>query len=457
MSGSATESEKDDKQNIAVLAPIVDVRRRELGPMFASMLWIFLALTAYYIIKPLRSSVLQQKIGVDNKWIALIATTAFVGVFAYVYGKIVSRVPRAKLIVSTFVVFMACLGAFALALPIGGSLTGYVFFVWVSTFNLMVVSQFWSLAADVWTKEEGLRLFGFIGNGAVAGGIFGTVVVSAFAKKLSTAQMLFLSAGLLGACLVLSLYILRFGAERATKAATDEKKKKDEKKEEAPKTEQNSIAMVLSSPYLRLIAAMMLLLNIVNTGNEWVMDKLIHAAHMSKEAETEFYGQYYLFQNVLTFGIQFFLTARIQHAFGARGALFFEPMAGIIGGALFLISPILNVIRWHKIVENACDYSIQSNTKEALYLPVSKVEKYSAKNANDTFVVRTGDALAAGLIFAMGEFILPKLGDVGLKVMIGFNVFLGVVWLVTANAVGRRHREKMQNIEAEKRAATEGG
>jgi AAA family ATP:ADP antiporter len=452
MSGSATGPDKD---TIALLRPIVQVRRSELGPMLASMLWIFLALTAYYIIKPLRSSVLQQQIGVDNKWIALIATTAFVGVFAYAYGKIVSRVPRSKLIVATFLTFMACLAAFALALPLGGSLTGYVFFVWVSTFNLMVVSQFWSLAADVWTKEEGLRLFGFIGNGAVAGGIFGTVVVSAFAKKLSTAQMLFLSAGLLGACLVLSLYILRFGADRAA-AKPQVEEKKDDKKEE-PKPEQNSIAMVLTSPYLRLIAAMMLLLNIVNTGNEWVMDKLIHAAHMPKEAETEFYGQYYLFQNVLTFLIQFFLTARIQRAFGARGALFFEPLAGIIGGALFLISPILAVIRWHKIVENACDYSIQSNTKEALYLPVSKIEKYSAKNANDTFVVRTGDALAAGLIFAMGEFILPKLGDMGLKVMIGFNVFLGVVWLVTANAVGKRHREKMQSIEAEKRAATEGG
>src|SRR5262249_55227268 len=148
---------------------LVDVRGREVLPMLASMLWIFLALTAYYIIKPLRSTVLQEQIGVDNKPFALIATTAFVGVFAYAYGKVVPRVARSRLIVVSFIVFIACLMSFAALLPVGGRVVAYVFYVWVSTFNLIMVSQFWSLAADVWTKEQGRRLFGFIGIGGVAG------------------------------------------------------------------------------------------------------------------------------------------------------------------------------------------------------------------------------------------------------------------------------------------------
>jgi AAA family ATP:ADP antiporter len=432
-----------EPSRVGVLAPVVDVRKGEVLPLFASMLWIFLALTAYYIIKPLRSAVLQEKIGVDNKSIALVATTAFVAIFAWAYGKVVPVVARSKLIVATFVVFVACLGAFAVALPVGGALTGYVFYVWVSTFNLMIVSQFWSLAADVWTKEEGVRLFGFIGVGGVAGGIVGTAVVSGFAKTLTTTEMLLLSAGVLSCCLLLALYILRFGARRAPKATEDAAPSAEVSRDAA---REGSVAHVLSSPYLRLVAAMMLVLNIVNTNNEWILDKMVSRESMSSPMLKEFYAQYFLLQNAVTFGIQFFLTSRVQKRFGARGALFVEPVIGILGGLAFLAAPVLRVIRVHKILENASDYSIQSNTKELLYLPVSKIEKYAAKTFNDTFVVRGGDALAAGVIFAATSVVLPALGAVGLRVMIGIDIALGVVWLVIASAIGKMHRERMATM-----------
>jgi AAA family ATP:ADP antiporter len=431
----------DDGAKVALLAPVVDARRGEVLPLFASMLWIFLALSAYYVIKPLRSIVLQEKIGVDNKSIALVATTVFVAVFAYAYGRIVPLVARSRLIVATFVVFVACLGAFAFALPRGGALTGYVFYVWVSTFNLMIVSQFWSLAADVWTKGEGARLFGFIGVGGVAGGIFGTLVVGRFAKTLGTEQMLLLSAGILAVCMVIALYILRFGARHH---ASDEAP--DHHEDASPN--EGSIGQVLRSPYLRLIAAMMLVLNVVNTNNEWIMDKMVARDHLDGAHLKEFYADYFLFQNVVTFAIQFFLTTRVQQRFGARGALFFEPFIGIVGGLAFVAAPSLAVIRTHKVLENAADYSIQSNTKELLYLPASKIEKYAAKSFNDTFVVRGGDALAAASIFAATSFVLPALGENGLKAMVAIDVVLGVVWLVIANAIGKMHRAKMAAIES---------
>jgi AAA family ATP:ADP antiporter len=441
-----------EKPRVTVLAPIVDVRRGEVAPLFASMLWIFLALTAYYIIKPLRSAVLQEKIGVDNKSIALAATTVFVALFAYTYGRIVPRVARSRLVIATFIVFIACLAAFALALPLGGTITGYVFYIWVSTFNLMIVSQFWSLAADAWTKEEGSRLFGFIGVGGVAGGIFGTLVVAGFAKTLTTTQMLSLSAAVLFVCLMLALYILRFTASRhaGTRADAPIASAADAQ----PKS---SIALVLGSPYLRLVAAMMLVLNIVNSNNEWILDKMVSREHMDTAALKAFYGQYFLFQNITTLAIQIFLTTRIQHRFGARAALFFEPLIGLGFGLAFIVMPVLAIIRVHKILENASDYSIQSNTKELLYLPVSTIEKYSAKSFNDTFVVRGGDALAAASIFAATSVVLPALGDLGLKVMVGVDIALGVVWLVIANAIGRMHRERMAGSErSEGPMATEG-
>jgi ATP:ADP antiporter, AAA family len=425
---------------VSLLRALVDVRHGESLALLSSMLWIFLALTSYYVLKPLRSAMLQERIGVDNKWLALILTTAFVGVFAYGYGKVVPRVARARLIVTTFVGFVVCLALFAVVLPWGGKVAGYAFFVWVSTFNLMIVSQFWSLAADVWTKEEGVRLFGCIGVGGVAGGIFGTLVVSGLAKRLSTEQMLFLAAFLLFLCMLFALHILHFGAARVQSNAVTAGAAVAAR-EQPP----NSAALVLGSQYLRRIALMMLLLNLVNTNNEWILDKMVSRAHLTGAPLKEFYAQFYLLQNTLTFLIQLFLTARIQRRFGAGIALLFEPMVGLVAGTVFMLAPALAIIRWHKILENATDYSIQSNTKELLYLPVSQLEKYSAKAFNDTFVVRGGDALAAAVIYVATSPWSQALGELGLRMMMGLNVLLGLLWLSIAIVIGRMHRAQMDS------------
>lgn len=400
-----------------------------------------MALTAYYVIKPLRSAVLQERIGVDNKWLALVLTTVFVGLFAFAYGRVAPRIRRDNLVQGTFIVFVLCLVGFMLALPRGGAVAGYAFYVWVSTFNLMIVSQFWSLAADVWSKEAGLRVFGVIGIGGVAGGIFGTLVVSGLARSLSTEGMLALAAALLLACLLLSRLVLRFGP-----AQRDQRPQPKPSTTDAPSGERatNTLLLVLRSPYLRRIALMMLLLNLVNTSNEWILDKMVSRARLSGAGLKEFYASLYLMQNIITFAIQLLVTARIQRRFGARIALLFEPVVGIVGGLLFVFRPALPVIRWHKILENATDYSIQSNTKELLYLPVSHVEKYSAKAFNDTFVVRGGDALAALMIFGATSSFMQALGELGLRAMIGVNVMLGLVWLSVALRIGSMHQRQMK-------------
>ncbi len=116
---------------------------------------------------------------------------------------------------------------------------------------------------------------------------------------------------------------------------------------------------------------------------------------------------------------------------------------GLVGGLLFTVFPRLSVIRTHKIVENATDYSIQSNTRELLYVPVSPAEKYSAKNFNDTFVVRLGDALAA-----LSNVLLARYGEVGLKILVGFDLVLGLVWLRIAVGIGRAHQKRMADKES---------
>jgi ATP:ADP antiporter, AAA family len=423
----------DGGGKIPIVSIIVDVRRGEIAAMLVSAVWIFLAITAYYIIKPIRGQVLQELIGVDNKPKALVATTIFVGLFAYGYGKVVQSVARSKLIIGTYIAFLACIAAFAGLLPSAGPITGYVFFVWVSTFSVMIVSQFWALAADVWTKEEGARLFGFIGLGTVSGGIAGTALTK-FAKQLPTWQMLVISAGILGLCLLLSLFILRFGSSKSRPA-------EPRSEAAAREPEVNAIAMVLGSPYLRLIAAMTLLLNLVNSNNEWILDKLF-STQGDGDSRT-FYADFYFWQNLLAALVQFLLTGRIQRRFGARVALLFLPLVGVIGGSAFLLVPTLAVIRAMKISENATDYSIQSNTREFLYLPTTKVEKYAAKNVNDTFVVRIGDLLAAGSI-EVAKILLASFPGAGLRLLVGADIVLAVVWIIVALRIGTENQKLME-------------
>lgn len=425
----------DDR--VRALAFIVDVKKKEVVPLLVSLLWIFLAITAYYIIKPIRGYALQKLILPDNKPIALALTTVFVGLFSYGYGRIVQGIDRKRLIIGTYLAFLACVGLFAVALINPTRIIGYIFFVWVSTFSVMVVSQFWALAADVWTKDEGARLFGFIGLGTVSGGIAGTALTAA-AKKLPNWQLLFIAAGILAVCLLLSLYILSFGAKKSAAAPREAPKAS----KEAPETSSgNAIAMVLGSPYLRLIAAMTLILNLVNSNNEWLMDKLFEAT--GGDSRT-FYAEFYFWQNILAAAIQFLLTSRIQRTFGARIALLFLPVVGMLGGSAFLLIPTLAVIRAQKIAENATDYSIQSNTREFLYLPTTKVEKYAAKNVNDTFVVRAGDLLAAGSI-EIAKILIAHYADVGMRVLVGVDLLFGAVWIAIVLRLGTLNRRLMED------------
>src|SRR5262245_44266665 len=131
---------KDEPRS--ALGRALPINRDEALPVIVSLFWIFLAVTSYYVIKPIRGEALQKLIGVDNKPKVLIATAAFVGVFAVVYGRIVTAIDRRRLVLWTYATFIGCVLAFAVLFQAPSTTLGYVFYIWVSTFNVMVVSQF---------------------------------------------------------------------------------------------------------------------------------------------------------------------------------------------------------------------------------------------------------------------------------------------------------------------------
>jgi AAA family ATP:ADP antiporter len=206
----------------------------------------------------------------------------------------------------------------------------------------------------------------------------------------------------------------------------------------------SGFSLVFRDRYLLLIGLLMLIYNFVNTNGEYILGKLVLGAYVAahgaaavggldaKKVIGEFYGNFQTMVNVLSALIQMFVVSRVIKYLGVRVALLVLPVVAIIGYASMAFVPILSFIRGAKLAENSLDYSLQNTTRNALYLPTSREAKYKAKQANDTFFVRFGDVLSAGLVFAGTTWFGFASREFALV-----NVALIAVWLVLAVLIGR--------------------
>jgi AAA family ATP:ADP antiporter len=201
---------------------------------------------------------------------------------------------------------------------------------------------------------------------------------------------------------------------------------------------------VFADRYLLLIALLMLIYNLVNTNGEYILGRTVvglygasHGAALGsldeKKVIGEFYGNFFTLVNIASSLIQAFVVSRVLKYFGVRIALLVLPVVALGGYATMAFIPLLPLIRNVKLAENSLDYSLQNTTRNALYLPTSREAKYKAKQANDTFFVRLGDVISAGLVYAGTTWLGFAPRQFALT-----NVGLIVVWLTLAVVIGRR-------------------
>ena len=211
----------------------------------------------------------------------------------------------------------------------------------------------------------------------------------------------------------------------------------------------NGFALVLKSRYLRLIALLIVLLNVVNTTGEYLVAHLVELyareaaaadSTFSQEAWIgAFAGSYQFWVNVVALLLQFFVTSRLVKYAGLRGALLALPLIALGGYSIVALGVTFAVVRWIKTAENATDYSIMNTARGLLWLPTTREEKYKGKQAVDTFFVRAGDLLQAGLVYAGTHFLLLSVR--GFAVV---NVLLTLGWLAVAFAILRENRALAQ-------------
>jgi len=423
-----------------LLGIFADVKGGEGFTALLLMFNVFLLLASYYLLKTIREPlILAGNGGAEVKSYAAAAIAGLLIILVPAYSALASRVSRVKLINGVTLIFIACLVAF-FVLNRAGVAVGVPFFIWVGIFNVMMIAQIWAFANDVYSVEQGKRLFAIVGFGASLGAIAGSFVTGQLVKQFGPYPFMLAAAALLGICMVLTnLVNLREKAHAKDRAAAGKEAEPD--KTEGGISGKNGFALVLADKYLLMIGLLMLLVNLVNTTGEYILGKTVVDLFAAgggaaggvdeKKVIGEFYGNYFTIVNIISAVLQAFVVSRVLKYFGVRVALLVMPVVAFAGYAAMAFIPVLSFIRGVKMAENSLDYSLQNTTRNALYLPTSREAKYKAKQANDTFFVRAGDVLSAGLVFAGTTWLA-----FGAKQFALVNAALVLVWLGLAFLLG---------------------
>jgi AAA family ATP:ADP antiporter len=409
-----------------------DVRPGEAVTVLLMLANIFIILICYSVIKTVREPLILLGGGAEVRSYAAAGQAVLLMGFVPFYSWFASRVDRVKLLVGITLFFIVNIELFALAVAARAPFVGVVFYIWVGIFNISLIAQFWSYANDIYSKDAGNRLFPIITLGMVAGAPLGSLVAARlFGQGVEPQVIIQVSAALLLGSLI--LYLVVNARERRGAAAPA-----------GPLAEGGGFQLVWRSDYLRLIALLIIILNVVNTTGEYLRASLLaaHAAELKLADPTfnegayigAFAGNYQFWTNVIALLLQAFVTSRIKHQ-GLRGALLVLPMVALGGYTIAAAGVGLAIMSWVKNIENATDYSIMNTARQLLWLPTSREEKYKAKQAIDTFFVRGGDLVSAGIVF-LGTAVLPF----GVFGFAAGNVVLTLVWIALAVLILKRHK-----------------
>jgi ATP:ADP antiporter, AAA family len=434
------------------LSVFADVRADEAWTALLLMLNLFFLLTGYYIIKTVREPLILTGGGAEVKTYASAGQALLLFVVVPAYGFLASKMNRVRLITWVTVFFISNLIIFYLLAEMDAPIA-IPFYLWVGVFNIFVIAQFWCFANDLYSQEQGRRLFGLVAFGGSLGAIVGPKIAGWLVRPLGVFQLLLVAAAVLGVCIVIVNFV-NAGAKTGARGAP-----KNEHADECLGKE-GGFQLVTADRYLTLIALVIILLNLVNTTGEYVLGKIVtrdaeekaiaveHGAGAAGQAAAfserdrnkirqefigTFYGDFYFWVSLLAAVIQLFLVSRIVKYFGAA-ALLFLPCIALGGYSLIAALPVLSYIRFAKVAENATNYSLQNTAHQTLFLPTSREAKYKAKAAIDTFFVRAGDVLAAIFVFA-GTKLALEAADFARA-----NIVLALVWIALALAIVRRNQ-----------------
>lgn len=435
------------------LRNLVGARAGEGAVVLWASAYYFLALAAYYVLRPIRDEIGSNDIE-KLVWMFTGTMIAMIAVHP-LYTSIVSKLPRRKFIPLAYRFFIANLVIFfvlfKLIPPAQSVWVARVFFVWVSVFNLFIVSVFWSLIADLFRSGQGKRLFGVIAVGGTLGAMFGATLTTSLVKVLGSINLLLISAVILELAVWASKVLDSSEAKlraadglSADSPAAIVTASTTEGDKAVGGTAWEGIQRILSNPYLLGISVLIFFYTISSTFLYFQQADIVARVFADDRAErTRVFGMIDLAVNGLTLFAQLFLTGRVIKWFGLGVALAFVPVVTMIGFGAMAFSPTLGVLLAFQILRRAGTYAIQRPGRETLFTVVARTDKYKAKNFADTTVYRFGDQVGSWS-YTGGQAL-----GLGLSALAATMVPLSIAWIALSVWLARRYArlEKTANSQ----------
>ena len=412
-----------------LLNKMIDDRAGEVPALAWSWLYIFSLLSSYYIMRPIRDQ-MGVAGGVNNLQWLFTGTLVGMLLLNLPFSWLVKTFPREKFIAISYRFFAANILLFALALyvatPEQTIWVGRIFFIWTSIFNLFVVSIFWQMIVDIFTSEQGKRLFGFIAAGATLGAIAGSLFT------VSTVEHLAQGLLLVGAAVMLEVAVFCVRRLSGLSAALSSRPQAQAPQQPIGGTLLGGIRDALSSSYLLNVSLFLLLYAVTSTFLYFQQAAVVSHSFASRAAQTQFFATVDLGVNILTLVVQLFLTGRILKRFGVGTALSMLPLFSVLGfGAVALVPTLASVVGF-QLIRRAGNFAIARPTREVLFTVLPREDRYKAKSFIDTVVYRLGDQLGAWSFAALGTF------GLGLNQVSVVAAAISGCWLANSWWLGRR-------------------
>ena len=388
----------------------------------------FLIITALYLLKPASRSIFISALGSDYLPYVWIATALALGLIIGVYHRLVARHSRIHVVLASCAVVIAGLVGFYPTLGHSGFAQAFAFYVFVDMLSVILVEQFWSLTNTIFSTEDGKRWYGLIATGGLLGGVAGGSLSSALIRhlQLETIDLLLVAAGVIGLLVLLTLLMGRLGVYREHAGVRDN-----------GNDGHGDWRAILRHRYLFLIAAILLLAQIVEPLVEYQFMKVVEASIADREARTAYLGAFFSVMSAVAIGINLLITPLVHRWLGALGGLFAQPLAVIAGSVWYMTQATLQAGAFLKIADRGLSYSINRASKELLYVPIDPLLIFRAKAWIDMFGYRLFKVLGSLLILLLTQW-LPWGIDAA---QLGWLV-LGVclVWLLALARLGGEYR-----------------
>jgi AAA family ATP:ADP antiporter len=408
---------------------IAEVEHPEIKAVILSFVYFFFLMSSYFILRPLRDT-MGTVYGVAHLQELFTGTFIVSFIVAPIYAGFASRIRLASLlpwvygfIALTMVVFYLLFEKIAQDRWIAAA-----FFVWTSTFNLLTISVFWSLMADVFSRTQAKRLFGFIAAGGTVGTICAPAFTVLFVNTVGANTLLLISA----AGFTVTAFLVRLvEAEKRKLQALDKDAQQTSLDRKLGGNPFDGFTLLFKSPYLLMIALFILLMTTISTVIYFQLQDLITHEFATRAERTRAFATIDLATNSVAVFIQLFGTGRLIQRFGVTAGLLLNPIIMVIAFLAVAFSPVLMVLGTIQVVRRCAEYAIAKPSRDMLFTVVDQQAKYKAKNVIDTVVYRFGDLTSAWLSRAVLPF-----GVAGLAVA---GVVVAAIWFPIAYALGKRY------------------